>query len=65
MKWQHIEQSQPEEGATVVASNGRYFVLTEVISLFDDDGNCYIDWEDCESKDYPYFICLELPKEQG
>lgn len=61
MKWCHIEQSQPEEGEMVLVSDGRNLFLTEVISLFDDDGNCYIDWEDCESKDYPYFLCIELP----
>lgn len=61
MKWCHIEQSQPEEGAMVLVSDGRSLILTEVISLFDDDGNCYIDWEDCESQDYPYFLCVELP----
>ncbi|OFV38140.1 hypothetical protein HMPREF3136_04975 [Neisseria sp. HMSC15C08] len=62
MKWFHIEQSQPEEGEMVLVSDGRNIVLTEVISLFDDSGNCYLDWEECESKDYPYFMRIELPE---
>ena len=62
MEWFHIEQSIPEEGATILVSDGEHLILTEAISIFDDDGNCYIDWEDCESQDYPYFLCVELPE---
>ena len=51
MEWFHIEQSIPEEGATILVSDGEHLILTEAISIFDDDGHCYIDWEACESKD--------------
>lgn len=64
MEWFHIEQSIPEEGTTILVSDGEHLILTEAISIFDDDGHCYIDWEACESKDYPYFACPELPNKR-
>ena len=65
MEWLHIDQSIPEEGEQILVSDGEHVILTEAISLFDDSGQCYIDWEACESKDYPYFACIVLPIRQA